>query len=52
MRPGSGHLLFGVGSLAVGLAITRLSEHVVAYGAIVVGALEIVRGLLHLRRGS
>lgn len=52
MRPGSGHLLFGVVALTFGLVVTRLSEQIVAYGAMGVGALEIVRGLVHLRRGS
>ena len=48
MRPGLGHLLIGVALLGGGIAITVLSHRVVMYGAIAVGAFEIVRGLYTL----
>jgi hypothetical protein len=43
MRPGLGHLL---------IAITVLSHRVVLYGAIAVGAFEIVRGIYVLIKGQ
>lgn len=52
MRVGTGHLLFGIVVLGAGIAVTLLSEQVVAYGAIIVGAIEILRGCYHLVRGA
>jgi hypothetical protein len=51
MRPGLGHLLIGIGLLGGGIAITVLSHRVVMYGAIAVGAFEIVRGIYVLIKG-
>jgi len=50
MRPGLGHLLFGLVLLAAGAAVTVLSEQVVWYGAIVVGVIEVLRGIVLLVR--
>lgn len=44
MKPGMGSLLFGVAMLGVGVAVTMFSEHVIWYGAILVGIHRIVRG--------
>lgn len=53
MRPGLGHLVVGVLLLGAGIAVTLMSEAVVWYGAIVVGAIEIARGtFILLRSGS
>ena len=52
MRPGLGHLLIGVVLLGGGIAITVLSHRVVLYGAIAVGAFEIVRGIYVLIKGQ
>jgi hypothetical protein len=51
MRPGMGHLLVGIALLGGGIAITVLSHRVVMYGAIAVGAFEIVRGVYVLIKG-
>jgi hypothetical protein len=45
MRPGVGHILIGIVLLGGGIAITVFSGRVVLYGAIAVGAFEILRGL-------
>jgi hypothetical protein len=50
MRPGLGHLLFGIILLAAGIGVTLYSEVVYWYGAIIVGAIEILRGLFLLAR--
>ncbi|MBX3191313.1 MAG: hypothetical protein KF819_30225 [Labilithrix sp.] len=47
-----GHLIVGVLLLGSGIAVTVSSEAVIAYGAIVVGAIEIGRGAFILLRGS
>lgn len=41
----AGHLLVGLLLLSAGIAVTVTSEKIVWYGAIVVGMVEIVRGL-------
>ncbi len=51
MRPGMGHLLIGVVLLGGGIAITVLSGRVVMYGAMAVGAFEIIRGIYVLIKG-
>jgi hypothetical protein len=43
-----GHLIVGVVLLAAGIGTTVLSKEVVWYGAIVVGVIEIARGLYKL----
>ncbi len=45
MRSGFGHLVVGVLLLGGGIAVTVMSEAAVWYGAIVVGVIEIARGL-------
>jgi hypothetical protein len=50
MRPGMGHLIVGVLLLTAGIAVSVVSKDVVWYGAIVVGAIEIARGAVYLRR--
>jgi hypothetical protein len=52
MRPGLGHLLIGIVLLGGGIAITVLSHRVVLYGAIAVGAFEIIRGIYVLIKGN
>ena len=52
MRPGTGHLIVGVLLLSAGAAVSFLSTEVVWYGAIVVGVIEIARGLYHLLRSG
>jgi hypothetical protein len=51
MRPGLGHLLVGVALLSVGIGITVFSHRVVMYGAIAVGAFEVLRGIYMLVKG-
>lgn len=51
MRPGTGHLIVGALLLAAGTGVTFLSKEVVWYGAIVVGFIELARGVLALLRG-
>lgn len=48
MRPGVGWIIAGVALLAAGIAVTTLSEQVAWYGAILVGAIWIVRGVYRL----
>lgn len=50
MRPGTGHLIVGVALLAAGIGVTASSKEAVWYGAIVVGVIEIARGLYYLSR--
>jgi hypothetical protein len=50
MRPGMGHLIVGVLLLVAGIGVTLSSKEVVWYGAIVVGVIEIARGLFYLMR--
>jgi hypothetical protein len=52
MRPGLGHLLAGLVLLGGGVAVTLLSDRVVAYGAILVGAYYAIRGAVILGRRS
>ena len=52
MRPGMGHLIVGVLLLGAGIAVTVTSKEVVWYGAIIVGVLEIARGLYYLLRSQ
>lgn len=52
MRPGMGHLLVGLALLGAGTAVTLLSDAVHWYGAFVVGAIEVIRGIVILGRGS
>lgn len=52
MRPGMGHLIVGVLLLGAGVAVTVTSKEVVWYGAIIVGVLEIARGLYYLMRSQ
>ncbi|MDB4936225.1 MAG: hypothetical protein JWP87_3197 [Labilithrix sp.] len=47
-RPGMGHLIVGVVLLGAGIGTTVFSKEVVWYGAIVVGVIEIARGLYKL----
>jgi NCS1 family nucleobase:cation symporter-1 len=47
---GTGALVFGVLLLVAGLAVTALSDHIVWYGAIVVGLANIVLGSATLAR--
>ena len=50
MRPGLGHLIVGVLLLVAGIAVTVTSREAVWYGAIIVGVIEIARGLYYLMR--
>ena len=45
MRPGTGHLIVGVLLLLAGIGVTVTSREAVWYGAIIVGVIEIGRGL-------
>lgn len=46
MRAGVSHIVFGVILLGAGLAVTMMSDQVYWWGAIAVGAFEIVRGIV------
>jgi len=50
MRPGTGHLIVGVLLLTGGIGVTVVSKEVVWYGAIVVGVIEIARGIYKMTR--
>jgi len=50
VRPGFTHLILGLVLLGGGIAITVLSEQVVAWGAIVVGAYYAIKGVVLLSR--
>jgi hypothetical protein len=50
MRPGVGHIVFGGVLLAAGLAVTMMSDQVFWWGAILVGIIEIIRGIVYLLR--
>ena len=52
MKPGMGTLLFGVALLAGGICVTAFSGAVIWYGGIVVGGINIVRGLIQLSRNE
>ena len=51
-RPGTGHLIVGVLLLVAGIGVTVSSKEAVWYGAIVVGVIEIARGLVQLMRSQ
>ncbi len=46
MRAGVSLIVFGVVLVGAGLAVTMMSDHVFWWGAIVVGIIEIVRGIV------
>lgn len=48
MRPGMGNLLFGIALLVGGLIVTFASGAVIWYGGIIVGIIQIVRGIVTL----
>ena len=50
MRPGTGHLIVGGLLLVAGVGVTVTSKEAVWYGAIIVGVIEIARGLYQLMR--
>ena len=50
MRPGVSQLVMGVLLLGAGVGVTLLSTQVFWYGAIVLGIVQIVRGLFLLLR--
>lgn len=50
MRPGAGWLIAGVALLGAGIAVTFLSNAIAWYGAIIVGAIWIVRGIVMLAK--
>jgi hypothetical protein len=50
MRPGAGHLIVGAALLAAGVGVTITSKETVWYGAVLVGVLEIGRGLYAVTR--
>jgi len=50
MRSGVGHIVFGVILLVAGLAVTYMSDQVFWWGAIVVGIIEIIRGIVYALR--
>ena len=52
LRPGTTQLIMGVLLLGAGIAVTVLSTEVFWYGAIVVGAIQIARGIFMLVRSS
>jgi hypothetical protein len=48
MRPGVGWIIAGVALLGVGIAITMSSSGVIWYGAMIVGVIWIIRGIMRL----
>jgi hypothetical protein len=50
-RPGLNHIVFGVVLLAAGVGVTLYSDVVYWWGAIVVGIIEIIRGIVVMSRG-
>jgi hypothetical protein len=50
VRPGVSHIVFGVLLLAAGAGVTLYSEVVYWYGAIIVGVIEIIHGIVVLVR--
>ncbi len=46
MRSGVSHIIFGVILLGAGVAVTMMSQEVYWWGAIVVGVIEIIRGIV------
>ena len=52
MRAGFSHIVFGVLLLGAGIAVTTMSDHVYWWGAIAVGVIEIVRGIVVALRAS
>jgi uncharacterized membrane protein len=52
MRAGLGHVIVGGVLLAAGIGVTVTSKETVWYGAIVVGVIEIARGLYYLMRSQ
>ena len=46
MRSGVSHIIFGVILLVAGVAVTMMSQEVYWWGAIVVGVIEIIRGIV------
>ena len=49
-RPGLNHIVFGVLLLGAGVGVTLYSEVVYWWGAIVVGIIEIIRGVIVMSR--
>lgn len=49
MRPGVGWIIAGVGLAGAGIAVSLFSSQVVWYGAPIVGAIWIFRGISRLR---
>jgi hypothetical protein len=47
--PGIGHLVVGALLLTAGVVVSVMSKEVVWYGAVVVGIIEIARGLTLVR---
>lgn len=52
MKAGVGWIIAGVALLVAGVAVTMLSQHVVLYGAMIVGLIWIGRGILRLVQAS
>jgi uncharacterized membrane protein HdeD (DUF308 family) len=52
MKPGMGVLIFGIVLLVAGVGVTMFSGKVVWYGAMIVGVINIVRGIMTLSRAS
>ena len=52
MRAGVGTLIFGLVLLGAGIAVTVLSEQVVAFGAIGVGLYYAIKGVVLIARQS
>lgn len=52
MKAGVGWIIAGVALLVAGVTVTMLSQHVVLYGAMIVGLIWIGRGILRLVQAS
>lgn len=52
MRPGVSHIVYGVLLLGAGIAVTTMSDHVYWWGAVAVGIIEIVRGIVIALRAT
>ena len=52
MKPGMGTLLLGIALLVGGIAVSLFSGAVIWYGGILVGGINIVRGIIQLSRNQ
>jgi len=52
MKPGLGVLIFGIVLLVAGVGVTLFSGQVIWYGAMIVGVINVVRGIVTLSRNN